>query len=159
MLSMEMLDTLDARILLALDDDPDATTLGLSRTLGVARNTVQARLNRLGRTALHGFGRRVDTAALGYPLVAFVSLRLSQTHIERAVSGLSALPEVVEIHSTSGNADLLVRIVGRDTEHLYTVTNQLLRVPGVERSDTAISLAELQPMRTRPLLERAATTG
>ncbi len=153
---MTEIDDLDARILLALDDDPDATTLGLARSLGVARNTVQARLKRLARTVLRGFGRRVDPAALGYPLVAFVSLRISQTNSDQAVAGLSALPEVVEIHSTSGAADLLVRIVARDTSHLYRVTNRMLRFPGVQRSDTAISLAELQPLRMRPLLERAA---
>lgn len=105
---------------------------------------------------LRGFSRRVDPAALGYPLVAFVSLRISQTHSDQAVAGLSALPEVVEIHSTSGSADLLVRIVARDTSHLYRVTNRMLRFPGVQRSDTAISLAELQPWRMRPLLERTA---
>ncbi len=156
--SMSDLDDLDARILLALDDDPDATTLGLARALGVARNTVQARLKRLSTTVLRGFGRRVDPAALGYPLVAFVSLRIAQAHSEQAVAGLRGLPEVVEIHSTSGAADLLVRIVARDTTHLYRVTNRMLRFPGVQRSDTAISLAELQPLRTRPLLERAAQT-
>ena len=156
--SMSDLDDLDARILLALDDDPDATTLGLARALGVARNTVQARLKRLSSTVLRGFGRRVDPSALGYPLVAFVSLRIAQAHSEQAVAGLRGLPEVVEIHSTSGAADLLVRIVARDTTHLYRVTNRMLRFPGVQRSDTAISLAELQPLRTRPLLERAAQT-
>ena len=49
MISMSLIDPLDARILLALDDDPAATILSLSRTLGVARNTVQARLKRRAR--------------------------------------------------------------------------------------------------------------
>ena len=33
------LDSLDGRIILALDKDPEASALALSRTLGVARNT------------------------------------------------------------------------------------------------------------------------
>lgn len=150
------IDSLDARILLALDDDPDATTLGLARLLGVARNTVQARLKRLSLAALRGFGARVDPAALGYPLVAFVSLRISQSSQVEAVAALAAFPEVIEVHATSGAADLLARVVARDTAHLYRLTDQIANVPGVQRSDSAISLAELLPARTRPLLERAA---
>lgn len=150
------IDSLDARILLALDDDPDATTLGVARRLGVARNTVQARLKRLATSVLRGFGQRVDPAALGYPLVAFVSLRISQSSQVQAVAGLAELPEVIEVHATSGDADLLLRVVARDTAHLYRLTNRITNVPGVQRSDSAISLTELLPARTRPLLERLA---
>jgi DNA-binding Lrp family transcriptional regulator len=157
MLSMSLIDPLDARILLALDDDPEATVLAIARTLGVARNTVQARLKRLARaSALRDFGQRVDPAALGYPLVAFVSLEISQTSGDVAAAGLIALPEVVEIHSTTGDADMLVKVVARDTAHLYRVTNDMLTIPGVKRSSTAISLAELLPTRLRALLEVAA---
>lgn len=156
MISMSTIDPLDARILLALDDDPEATILSLSRTLGVARNTVQARLKRLGTGALRPFSQRVDPAALGHPLVAFVSLSISQTAGDLAAEGLIELPEVIEMHATSGDADLLVKVVARDTAHLYRVTAAMLAVPGVQRSSTAISLAEQLPTRMRALLEAAA---
>ncbi|MGO4493788.1 Lrp/AsnC family transcriptional regulator, partial [Arthrobacter sp. 2YAF22_2] len=68
------LDSLDGRIILALDKEPEASALALSRTLGVARNTVHARLARLERSgALRSFSRRLDPAALGYDLMAFLS--------------------------------------------------------------------------------------
>ncbi|MGC3993592.1 MAG: Lrp/AsnC family transcriptional regulator [Propionicimonas sp.] len=153
---MSTIDPLDARILLALDDDPDASVLAIARTLGVARNTVQARLKRLSASALRDFGQRVDPAALGYPLVAFISLEISQSSGDLATEGLAALPEVIEIHSTTGDADLLVKVVARDTAHLYRVTTAMLTIPGVTRSSTAISLAEVLPTRLRALLETAA---
>lgn len=160
MINMSLIDPLDARILLALDDDPDATTLALSRTIGVARNTVQARLKRLARLgALRSFGHRVDPAAIGYPLVAFVSLAVSQASGDLAAEGLSRLPEVIEIHATSGDADLLVKVVASDTDHLHRVVTAILAIPGVQRSSTAISLAELLPTRMRALLEAAAGMG
>ena len=155
---MNDVDPLDAQILLALDDDPDATTLGLARTLGVARNTVHARLRRLTRTTLRPFSHRVDPAALGYRLVAFVSLSISQHTGHLTVPGLSRLPEVIEIHSISGPADFLVKVVALDTEDLYRVTNAILAVDGVVRTDTAISLMEAMPTRIRPLLESVAGT-
>ncbi|HET7723208.1 MAG TPA: Lrp/AsnC family transcriptional regulator, partial [Propionibacteriaceae bacterium] len=159
MLIVSLIDPQDARILLALDDDPDATTLGLARSLGIARNTIHARLRRLAGTALRSFARRIDPAALGYPLVAFVSLSISQSEGAAAAEGLMALAEVVEMHATTGDADVLAKVVARDTAHLYEVTTAMLQVPGVQRSSTTISLAEHLPYRVRPLLVRAAQGG
>jgi DNA-binding Lrp family transcriptional regulator len=157
MLSVESIDALDARILLALDDDPDATILSLSRALGVARNTVHARLRRLMRSgALQGFSRRVDPVALGYNLVAFVSLEISQASGRDTMIALQALPEVVEMHATTGEADLLAKVVARDPRDLHRVTTEMLAIPGVVRSSTAISLDEVMPLRMRALLEAAS---
>ena len=156
---MSALDSLDARLLLALDDDPDATILALARTLGVARNTVHARFARLTRIgALKEPSRRVDPAALGYSLVAFVSIAISQATGHLAEAGLAELPEVVEIHSTTGEADLLVKVLARSTEELRRITVEMLAIEGVVRTNTAISLVETMPLRLRPLLERAADT-
>ena len=40
-------DATDARLLQALSEDPRATVMALSQRLGLARNTVQARLTRM----------------------------------------------------------------------------------------------------------------
>lgn len=154
---MPTVDALDARLLLALDDDPEATVLSLSRSLGIARNTVHARLRRLTDSgALLGFSRRVDPAALGFGLVAFISIAVSQASGERALAGLRRHPQVVEIHSTTGEADFLVKVVARDTADLYRTTNAMLTIDGVVRTNTAVSLVEAMPLRIRGLLEDAA---
>ncbi len=154
---MELIDPLDARILLAVDDDPDVTTLALARALGVARNTVHARLRRMtDGGALRPFSRRVDPAALGFPLVAFVSIAISQAAGGSAVAGLRTVPEVIEIHAMTGEYDFLVKVVARDTPDLLRLTNAMLTVDGVVRTNTAISLVEVMPMRIRSLLDAAA---
>jgi DNA-binding Lrp family transcriptional regulator len=157
MTSMEIIDPLDARIMLALDEDPEATTLGLARTLGVARNTVHARLQRITRAGLlKSPSRRLDPPALGYDLVAFVEMSISQGEADVAIADLLAIPEIVEIHSTTGDADLLAKVLARDTTDLYRVTNAILRTRGVLRTSTAISLLEVLPLRLTKLLEQAA---
>lgn len=151
------MDALDARILLALDDDPEITALALAQRLGIARNTLGARLSRLRRTgALREFSRRVDPAHLGRGLVAFVSIALSQTTATGVTDRLRVLPEVVEVHRTTGEADLLVKLVAQDTADLRRITDLILGVPGVVRTSTVISLAEEMPLRLRALLEEAA---
>jgi DNA-binding Lrp family transcriptional regulator len=157
MLSMETLDALDARIILALDADPDATVLALARTLGVARNTVHARLQRIARSGLLlAPSRRLDPRALGYDLVAIVELSISQGMTQEAIGGLSAIGEIIEIHSTTGDADLLAKVLARDTSDLHRITNDMLATAGVLRTSTSISLLEVLPLRLTPLL-RAAT--
>jgi DNA-binding Lrp family transcriptional regulator len=157
MTSVYRIDALDARIVLALDDEPDATTLALATTLGVSRNTVHARLRRLDREGvLSGHSDRVALSAIGYDLVAFVALEIDQDSDHGLVAGLTAIPEVVEVHSTTGRADLLVRVVAKDTDDLHRLTRAIVGIPGVVRSDTAISLERTMPHRTTALLARLA---
>jgi len=154
------LDALDARILLALDEEPGASVLRLAQLVGVSRNTVHARLQRMNRQELLlGFTQRVPPSALGYGLVAFVSLEIAQADSAEAVRSVQQIPEVVEIHKTTGDADFLVKVVARDTSDLNRVTQALVGVSGVVRSSTAVSLEETMPYRTRALLERRASDG
>jgi len=153
------IDALDARILLALDDDPEASTVALARILAVSRNTVHARLQRLTRDHLLAPSRRIPPSALDHPLVAFVSLTIAQSFEGDTASRLRELPEVVEIHSTTGEADLLVKVVARDTTDLHRITIRMLAIEGIVRSSTVISLREEMPYRTRALLEVLAEDG
>jgi DNA-binding Lrp family transcriptional regulator len=159
MLNMARIDALDARIILALDDNSDATILALSHALGTARNTVHARLRRLAEDgALRPFSQRLDLSALGYELVAFMSLSVSQTD-PGIVAGLLDLPEVISAHYTTGNADLLVQVVAKNTRDLHRITKAILAIDGVVRTSTAISLDQAIPYRPHALLRVAADSS
>src|SRR5262245_56270338 len=151
------MDRLDARILLAIDDDPDATSLALAARLGIARNTLHARVQRLRSAgAIRDFSRRVDPAALGGGLLAFVSVELSQTTGHRATAALQRFPEVIEIHSTTGQADLLLKVAARDTTDLHRLTGEFLSVPEVVRTSTTMVLREEMTLRLRALIQSVA---
>jgi len=47
-------------------------------------------------------------------------------------------------------------VLARNTEDLHRITNALVTITGIVRTNTAISLAEAMPLRLRPLLEAAA---
>lgn len=160
MTSIRPVDVLDARILLALDDDPHASILQIAKALGISRNTVHARLQRLDRDeVLVGFSHRITPTSLGYPLVAFVALALSQRDGPDAAAELYGIPEVMEVHFTTGDADLLTRVVAKDTLDLHRITNRILEIDGIQRTNTMISVNPAMPYRTRPLLERLANAG
>ena len=61
--------------------------LELSRRLGIARNTVQARIDRLQESGvIAGWGPVVDLKALGYDVLAFTTLEIAQGQEAAALS-------------------------------------------------------------------------
>jgi len=157
MSTMHKLDATDARLLLALSDNPRATGLDLAQRLGLSRNTVQARLAALeGRDELHPFDTRVQPASLGYPLTAFITTQVNQHQLTDVGAALAAVPEVIEVHGLTGATDLLVRVVARDPDDLYRISELVLRIPGVERTSIALSMRAMVEYRVAPLLHRRA---
>src|SRR3954451_5010593 len=159
------IDQLDAKLLLLLRANPRIGMLDVSRRLGVARGTVQARLEKLqGRGVITGFGPDVEPAEMGYPVLAFVALEIVQGRLDEAVEGLMKVPEVLEAHGVTGDRDLLCRVVARDhpcrvvardNTHLQDVINAMLHTGAVQRSTSSISMPRQIPYRIEPLIEAA----
>jgi len=154
---MHSIDRLDADLLRALAEQPRVGLLEIARRLGVARGTVSARLDKLVRRGVvTGFGPDVEPAAIGYPILAFVWLEIAQGRLADAVDKLRGVPEVLEAHATSGDRDLLCRVVAKDPEHLQEIVNLMVGTPAVRRSTSHIALSHQIPLRTLPLLDAAA---
>ena len=157
--SVHRVDATDARLLLALADDPRASVMALSQRLGLARNTVQTRLTRLeSNGVLAPLDRRVRPEALGYRLTAYVTVQVIQRSLADVSDALAHIPEVLEVTGLSGVADLLVQVAARDADDLWRITEQVLAIPGVQRTDTALALRRFIEYRTTPLIERLAGT-
>jgi DNA-binding Lrp family transcriptional regulator len=151
------IDATDARLLLALAESPRASVLALAERLGLSRNTVQARLAGLeARGAVTSFERRINPAALGYPLTAFVTVQVVQRRLAEVAAALDGVPEVIEVLGLSGQADLLVQVAARDADDLYRIAGQLLATEGVERTTTSLVMRTLVEHRLAPLLKRLA---
>lgn len=154
---MYSVDAIDARILLARDSFPDASYIELGNRLGLSRNTIHARLKRLQHAeALGSPSSSLAPSSLGRPLTAFVSLSVSQQSIDSVYARITAIPEVVEAHTTTGDADLILRVVARDTVDLHRITQSIQSAPGVQRSNTAIATTEVIQYRMSPLLQEVA---
>ncbi len=151
-------DGLDARLIALLTAHPRIGVLECARRLGVARGTVQARLDRLTeRGIIRGFGPDLSPAALGYGVTAFVTLEIRQSRgHDPAAAHLATIPEVLEVHTITGAGDLLCRIVARSNADLQRVIDQVVAYDGIVRASTIIALAEQIPYRTLPLVGSAA---
>jgi DNA-binding Lrp family transcriptional regulator len=150
------IDELDARLIRALCETPRAGVMELARQLGVARGTVQARLDKLQqRGIISGFDPDLDIRKMGYEVLAFVSLEIAQGRLADVCTHLREIPEVLEIHSITGPGDLHCRVVARTNDHLQAVIGRILLQQGIDRSTTQIALTEQLRLRVLPLVELA----
>lgn len=153
-----VIDELDARVVELLTAEPRIGVLEASRRLGVARGTIQARLDRMRhRGVITGYGPDIDPAAIGHAVTAFVTLELTQASGRDQVSEqLAGIAEVLEAHTITGPGDVLCRVVARDNSDLQRVIDAIVDVPGVVRTSTVIALATAVTYRTTPLVRATA---
>jgi DNA-binding Lrp family transcriptional regulator len=148
------MDDLDVTLIRLFAEEPRVGVLEASRRLGVARGTVQARLNRLTEAgAITGWGPDLDPEALGYPVTAFLTLEISQGGGHEAVARhLASIPEVLEAYTITGAGDMWCRVVARSNNDLQRVIDAVLADSNIVRSSTVIALATQVPYRVLPLL-------
>ena len=156
------MDALDRKVIDLFAAEPRIGVLEASRRLGVARGTVQARLDKLADSGvIIGWGPDLSAEALGYPVTAFLTLEIrQQEHEEGGDSGahdaigarLARIPEVLEACTITGPGDMWCRVVARSNTDLQRVIDAVLSIPGILRSSTVIALATQVPYRVQPRL-------
>jgi DNA-binding Lrp family transcriptional regulator len=148
-----VLDALDLALLTALQLSRRAGILELSRSVKVARATVQSRLERMERSGvITGYGPDVDIAAAGYPVQAFVTLEIAQGSLDKLHQDLSSIPGVLEAYATTGTGDVLCRVAAASNAELQQTLLQLNGSPWVARSTSAVLLSTVVAPRAMPLL-------
>jgi DNA-binding Lrp family transcriptional regulator len=153
-----VIDELDRRLIELFARAPRVGMLEASRRLGVARGTVQARLDRLqARGIITGYGPDIDPGAIGHGVTAFVTLEIRQAggH-DQVADRLARIGEVLEVHTITGMGDMLCRVVARTNADLQRVIDAIVDVPGVVRASTVIALATPVPYRVLPLVKAVA---
>lgn len=150
---MSALDELDRKILLELDGDARLPVAILAHRLGVARGTVHARLAKIENLGiLRSNSTRVRPAVLGHSISGMVRAEVDQYCIGEAIIALQSVPEVVECFAPAGDTDLMMRVVARDPDDLYRVSEAIRLCPGIVRTSTSVFLREVIPYRVAQLL-------
>ncbi len=150
-------DELDARIVELFSEHPDMGVLAASRHLGVARPTVQARLDKLKKAGIiEHLTLILNPSKFGFPVMAFVSVEISQNVGHVSVrKALEVIPEIVEMYTVSGDHDVLIRIVAASNEDLQRVLDSISETGAVTRTRSVIVLQTHFQNRMLPLFARA----
>jgi DNA-binding Lrp family transcriptional regulator len=151
------MDDLDRRLIELFAQEPRIGVLEASRRLGIARGTAQARLDKLAASGVvTGWGPDLSPEALGFPVMAFLTLEIRQGSGHDAVARhLADIAEVLEAYTITGAGDMWARVVARSNADLQRVIDRVLAEPGIERCTTVIALATQIPHRVLPLARTA----
>jgi DNA-binding Lrp family transcriptional regulator len=152
-------DDLDRRLIELFAAEPRIGVLEASRRIGVARGTAQARLDKLAASGVvTGWGPDLSPEALGFPVMAFLTLEIRQGAGHDAVAThLAGIAEVLEAYTITGAGDMWARVVARSNADLQRVIDRVLAEPGIERCTTVIALATQIPHRVLPLARSAVS--
>ena len=137
------IDGIDKKILRALMQDARTPVLEIARQVGISGAAIHQRLRKLEKSKLIAGSKFViNPKVLGYTTMAFVGIYLDKAMSNpEAVKHLKKIPEVLECHYTTGNWNILIKILCKDNEHLmHLLNNDIQSIAGVSRTETFISL-------------------
>lgn len=139
------IDKLDLSILSTLMSDAQTPYTEIAKKLGVSGGTVHVRMKKLiGLGIVKGSHLEVDASLLGYDICAFVGMFLEKGSLyNRIVRQLEAIPEITEIHYTTGRYGIFLKIISQNTRELRSILNDKVQpIEGIQRTETFISLEE-----------------
>jgi len=153
-------DDLDIALLRELAVDSRQSQRALARAVGMSPPAIADRLARLERAgAIRGYRVDIDWTALGVPVVVYLAVTAGPgMDLSQIISVIRELPETQDMSVVTGGLDLLVRLRVRDQVHLRDLLlNTIFQIPGVQRTETFLSLADVEPANfTLALLDQMA---
>lgn len=136
------MDEKDAELLRLLASNARMPVASLAKRLGLARSTVQARLDRLEVTGvIAGYTLRLGEAARTRRIRATVLLEVEPRATAQVLARLKSVSEVEEVHTTTGRVDLIASLAAPTTEVLDGALDRIGNIPGVTDTESLIHLA------------------
>lgn len=135
------IDETDRALIALLQENARTPVATLARRMGLARTTVQARLDRLESTGvIAGYALRLGHAARP-GLRATVLLSIEPRTGPSVLARLKSLPGVRRVHTTSGRFDMIVTLEADSTDALDNTLDRIGEARGVKGSESLIHLA------------------
>lgn len=153
------IDNTDLKILSLLMENAGLPYTEIGKRVFVSGGTVHVRMKKMEQMGIvKGSQLLIDPAKLGWDISAFLGIYLDKSSLyEEVAEDLEKIPEVVNIHYTTGIYSIFAKIVCRDTGHLREVLHdKIQKVKGIQRTETFISLDE-RINRSIPLSEEEAS--
>ena len=136
------MDDTDKRLLAALAANARASVTDLARRLGLARTTVQTRLDRLESSgAIAGYTVRLGDTAQAARIRATVLLHISPRAGPALLSRLKSIPQVERAHTCPGRFGLILQLAAGTTAELDATLDRIGDFDGVVSSESLIHLS------------------
>ena len=161
-----MIDATDREILKILQQNARISNAEIARQVGMAPSAILERIRKLeGRGVIKGYEVRIDPAALGLNLLAYIMVRTKDFGGDlRTGEALAEIEEVQEVHHIAGEDCFLVKARVRDARTLGRLLRERFAGgDGISSTRTTIVLETLHETTRLPidaaLLEIGPGTG
>ena len=155
-MKLDKFDKIDKKLLSMLQNDSQQSLSVLADKAGLSTSACHRRIKLLEEAgAILGYGATLDRHVIGYPMEFFVEVsltRLSEGELEEFEKAVDGIPEILQCHLMSGQADYMLRIAARSTRHYEEIHRQrLARLPNVARIQSSLALRTVKAWTGYPL--------
>ncbi len=142
------MDDLDDEILHLLDKGNVRYT-SISKKLGIPTSTAHARIKKMEKSGIiRRYRGDIDWKKAGLPLSCYILINIDvdvlkrlHTTQEKMLRQLLAIPYVKEGNIITGDADLLIKVIAKDTTNLGDILlNHIDRIEGIAKTKAMIVL-------------------
>ena len=147
------LDRIDRRILAALVEDGRMSNAQLAQVVGLSPSPCWQRVRRLeAGGVISGYQAVIDRAKLGVSEIVMIEVVLDRHDddtLEVFGRAMQAMPEVLEVHLTTGEYDYLIKVAVAGTRGYENfLREKLYRVPGIRHSRSSFVLRCLKDVQS-----------
>lgn len=136
------MDDTDRELLVQLESNARLPVATLARRLGLARSTVQARIERLEeKRIIAGYALRLGDAARSDRIRATVLISIEPRSTPAVLARLKTLTQVEAAHTASGRWDMVLQLAAPSTALLDEVLDAIGEIDGVKGSESLIHLS------------------
>lgn len=151
-----MLDTIDRKLLIALQKRGKMSNAELSEQVNLSPSACHRRVQRLETEGyIRDYVALLDARKIGVPTTVFVEITLqgqADEVLDAFEKSVARIPDVLECHLMAGSADYLLKVVAEDTEDFARIHRQYLaRLPGVGQMQSSFALRTVFKTTALPL--------
>lgn len=153
---MSQLDSIDRRILSALQKDGRLSNTVLAEQVNLSASACHRRVQRLEKEGwITGYVALLNPRKMDRPTTVFVEITLSgqaDEVLDAFEVAVAKVPDVLECHLMAGSADYLLKVVAGDTEDFARIHRRYLAtLPGVAQMQSSFALRTVRQTTALPI--------
>ena len=139
---MDYGDSIDRNLLCILEENARVPASELARRVGLARSSVQERIERLERRGvILGYRAIVGRRGADQSVCAYLFITTALRATQRLFAVLRDYPEILTADAISGPANILCRVSVDLLEDLEALIDELARIEGIESVTYSVVLS------------------
>lgn len=150
------LDNIDRKILELLQANSNITNAQLAQEIGLSPAPTLERVKKLEQAGvIRSYHATVDPASVGLGVSTFVTVSLkghNKENIEKFISAIKKIEEVVECHHVTGQADFILKVVAVDIPaYQNLMLEKVTNIEVVDNLQSTIILSTFKDSKAIPI--------